>query len=321
MYDLLSFPVYVLSGILATGFAVLSVSGGGKKNFAAVILAAVTGLASAYFLADPLAPMFAELGVSAVATLYRRIGFFPSVGGFIIVLACIFLGLSAAIWTVNIITFASLAAAAMLVDPKVAENEITNLKMKGKDRNKEVRRDYFQVALGVAVIAASMVLGLSLSRYGMFLSVLAMLFTGNLISMYPKSYASRKFFSMERDSVMLGLGAIWIAIASLLAVALSPNIQSFELCITVIFISDAVATIVGVKYGKTSLIAGGRKSVEGFLSHVALSSVAGLILLGYAGAILGVLSAVIESLSQGRLDDNLTAGGFIAIGVYLASLL
>ncbi len=310
--------IAVISGI---SLALLAIGTIGRESVIPAVIATAAGIALFLYTGGIWVIAFSELGLASVAMIHTKKGLIPAIWGIIMTTSLYLLNIQNQSWVPDLLGFAISSTATMFMVSRIRENDQTNYEMKGKDGRKETLRDVFQIAIGVIMAGAGFVVGLDFARVGVLAGVLGMLVVGNVAYVYPNSAVSRRLWSMERESVFLGLGAMWIAISSIIAAALSPNLASFELCILVIFVSDSVATIVGVKYGKTKLYRGSRKSLQGLVSHGVVSTTAGFLLLGYAGALIGLVSSMVEGFSQGRLDDNLTTGTFVSVAVMIARFL
>lgn len=112
-------------------------------------------------------------------------------------------------------------------------------------------------------------------------------------------------------------GATYVLLSALICVIILPKIL-FITAFSILIISDTIAALVGRKYGKTKFIS---KSLEGTLAFFISASIvvfftpkligtASEYMIGIAAAFVG---AIVENISFGFADDNLTIP--IAIGL------
>ncbi|MBZ0201236.1 MAG: SEC59/DGK1/VTE5 family protein [Ignavibacteriaceae bacterium] len=129
----------------------------------------------------------------------------------------------------------------------------------------------------------------------------------------------------EVDNVKKNLnGATYVLISALFCVIIFPKVF-FVTAFTILIISDTAAALIGRKFGKHKLLA---KSFEGTLTFFVSASVVILftpkltgnpteLLIGIIAAAVG---AIVENISFGWADDNLTiplSVGFSMWGMYL----
>ena len=150
------------------------------------------------------------------------------------------------------------------------------------------------------------------------------------ISRYFSPAASKVFYSIfgfllrehELDTRKKNLnGATYVLISAVLCVIIFPKIL-FITAFSVLIISDSIAALVGRKYGKHKFLS---KSLEGtlafFISAIIVvfftPKVEGLFseyLIGFAAAAVG---AIVENVSFGFADDNLSIPISIGISMWL----
>ncbi len=170
------------------------------------------------------------------------------------------------------------------------------------DARRETRRDVVQILIGLVLVGV-----FALSDYaGAKLFLIAGVLLGLLLSDYaisrPKGGASRLLRSLERRGAAFGQGAMWLALGALLAISFLNRNESIALLAS-IFIGDAVATIVGVKYGGIALPYNRKKSVAGSAAYFAAALLVSFPFLGYAAALTSLAGALMEGLPS-YLDDN-----------------
>jgi dolichol kinase len=119
-------------------------------------------------------------------------------------------------------------------------------------------------------------------------------------------------------------GATYVLLSALICALIFPKII-FVTAFTILIISDSTAALIGRKFGKRKFL---RKSLAGTLSFFISASIVILItpkvgnfpleyLIGFVAAFVG---AIVENVSYGIADDNLTiplSVGFTMWGLYL----
>ncbi len=122
-------------------------------------------------------------------------------------------------------------------------------------------------------------------------------------------------------------GATYVLISALVSVFIFPKVF-FVTAFSILIISDSVAALVGRKFGKHPLFS---KSLEGTLAFFISGSIVvfftpkaeGLLLEYLIGIIAAAVAAIVENISYGWMDDNLTIPisiGFTMWGLYLLLL-
>ena len=313
-YFFISLAVTVFLGLLSVAFV-------RRDSTLPVAIGSIVGILFLLLSGNVWTLAFSMLGASSIVLLYCKPGFLTTIAGFAVGAFILITGSDSYQWALFCVAFTVSAMGSLLVTNAIILSGGINNAMKGVDPRKESIRDVFQVSIGIGILIGSALVGLFYSRIAMLLGAVLLVAVGNVASTYPRAYLSRILWSMERESVILGLGAVWVAISAVLSAGLSHTIQAFLLCAVVIFVSDSMATIIGVRYGKTKLYRGSRKSLQGLVAHVLISVIAGYLLLGIAGGIIGVISSLVEGFSQGKLDDNLTTGVFVSVAVWLLPFL
>lgn len=129
----------------------------------------------------------------------------------------------------------------------------------------------------------------------------------------------------EVDNLKKNLnGATYVLISALLCVIIFPKVL-FVTAFTILIISDSAAALIGRKFGRHKLMA---KSLEGTLTFFVSASIVILFtpkLTGSStefliGVIAAAIGAIVENISFGWADDNLSiplSVGFSMWGLYL----
>jgi dolichol kinase len=120
-------------------------------------------------------------------------------------------------------------------------------------------------------------------------------------------------------------GATYVFIAALLSVIIFPKVI-FITAFTILIISDSTAALIGRKWGKHKLFA---KSLEGTLAFFVSASIVVLFTPKLNGSIteymIGILAAavgaIVENISHGYADDNLSIPISVGFTMWLLYLL
>jgi dolichol kinase len=150
------------------------------------------------------------------------------------------------------------------------------------------------------------------------------------ISRYFSSEAGKVFYSFfgfllrehELDTRKKNLnGATYVFISALLCVIIFPKIL-FITAFTILIISDSLAALIGRKYGKHKFLS---KSLEGtlafFISAIIVvlftPKVEGLVPEYLIGIVAAAIGAIVENISFGFADDNLSIPISIGLSLWL----
>jgi len=130
----------------------------------------------------------------------------------------------------------------------------------------------------------------------------------------------------EKDSRKKNLnGATYVFISALLGVIIFPKVL-FLTAFPILIISDSTAALVGRKYGKHKLFA---KSLEGTLAFFISASIVvlftpklnGSITEYFIGILAAAIGAIVENISFGLADDNLTIPISVGLSMWLFYIL
>ena len=122
-------------------------------------------------------------------------------------------------------------------------------------------------------------------------------------------------------------GATYVLISALVCVILLPKVF-FVTAFSILIISDSMAALIGRKFGHHKFLS---KSLEGTLAFFISASIVvlftpkveGLLLEYIIGFIAAAIAAIVENISHGLIDDNLSVPvsiGFSMWGLYLLLL-
>ena len=209
----------------------------------------------------------------------------------------------------------------LMVSNNSIRRSVLNEERKGMDSGTEIRRDVFQIVTGIIVL-------LFIFEFGRYDGSLLVLFgslllyaVGNFSSLQKNNKVSRFLFTMEREGVSLGHGAISLASGVFFLLGILSAYNVVLVGIFLVLIADPVATIAGKTIGGLRLPYNKTKTVSGTLIALLVSLVytclfSGLNLLPYA-----FIGIMVESITSYPLDDNLTVPISIVLSNYLISIL
>ena len=168
------------------------------------------------------------------------------------------------------------------------------------------------------------------------LSILAFIALAIDLGRYLSSGFGKIFYSIfgillrkhELDAEKKNLnGATYVLISALVCVILFPKVF-FVTAFSILIISDSMAALIGRKFGHHKFLS---KSLEGTLAFFISASIVvlftpkveGLMLEYLIGFVAAAVAAIVENISHGWMDDNLSVPisiGFSMWGLYLLLL-
>ncbi|MEM3839033.1 MAG: hypothetical protein QXF01_00415 [Candidatus Micrarchaeaceae archaeon] len=171
-----------------------------------------------------------------------------------------------------------------------------------ESRQIEARRDLIQIAAGVIFICAFLLLPSSSADLIVFLVVIAGILLINYARVAEGGKLSGMLYSIERKSTPLGLGAMWLAIGTLISISFirSPYVV---VALSAMFIGDSMASIVGMGYGKAKLPYNKKKSAAGLLAYFIPTLAISYFIIGSFAIPIALAAAFVESLPI-SVDDN-----------------
>jgi len=170
----------------------------------------------------------------------------------------------------------------------------------------EIRRDFFHIAFGTAVVALIYILGANLTSLLLMLSLFLGMAAMHLrMRRKPLPFIDYLFDLLERPMVIPARGAFMYVLGSLLALSFLPNASEAAATIAVLAWGDGMATIVGELWGgRFPLPYNKEKSVYGTLAFFIFSGAAAYPFVGPSAFALAASCAIIETLDL-KVDDNL----------------
>jgi dolichol kinase len=177
----------------------------------------------------------------------------------------------------------------------------------------ETNRDLVQILLGIIVFAALLLLELPYATYAVFAMMIAGYEVNNLFAGRPTTNIyERALAALERSEVTYGIGAVYLAVGTMLVVGFVGHKALMLFGIAALFFADSVATILGMRFGRHRIPYNRNKTVEGSLTFFIILAAVGALLIGIYAVPLSAALALIESLDKG-LDDNLRTGIAMAL--------
>jgi|ACXJ01.1.fsa_nt_gi Cytidylyltransferase family. len=195
-------------------------------------------------------------------------------------------------------------AVALFTDATALKMIMKNEESRGSNRHIEVIRDLLHMGAGAILVALALGYGEGHLRIALTIAVFPFYYAGNYFSLYPGSRLGRAVHSLERPSTALGIGAIWFAAGTLIALGLVNSTPALGVVLFATTIGDPLATLFGTRFNSPRLPFNRKKSMAGFSAILISSSSFSYLLLGIAGIFLGVVAALAESFSYYPLDDN-----------------
>ncbi len=212
-----------------------------------------------------------------------------------------------------VFAFGASMSISLSVDKNIKKYTYLNNIKKGKDVKKETYRDYFQIGSGLILLITLFVFKDKAIPLILF-AVLIIYAAGNSLSIYKSSKISELIYKMERENVQLGIGAMYLAAGFLLIVSFIRSIPLLYVAAFILLIGDSLATILGIRFGKTKLIYNKKKSVIGLAAMVIPAFIFGTFIIGpLSSFIYTFFSGLVESAPLKLLDDNITVPMAIVI--------
>ena len=172
-----------------------------------------------------------------------------------------------------------------------------------KDGKVEIRRDVFQIISGIVFIAAFYYVNISHATLIFLIIIMLGISLGNYAIRFKKSILSRVLYLFERKEILFGYGALWLALGSLVAISFA-SLPYLLVIFGFLFISDSLASIVGVIFGKPKLPYNEKKSIAGTIAYFLSGFVIAVFFVNPLIAIvLSFIAAIAESFPY-HIDDN-----------------
>ena len=198
------------------------------------------------------------------------------------------------------------------------EGNVVSSKRADLQNNKtEINRDIFQVLIGGIIMLAIACGKMGISIF-VVLAMAGYVLNNSLPNSRKLSVVYRQISRLERRGVTYGIGAVYLLAGASMLVGFISNLAFLEAAICILFIGDALATIVGISFPIAKLPYNRGKTIGGFLAF-AIVSVISFYSIGIAllpSLAFSILLAFVESISV-HFDDNLTISILLIILFYV----
>lgn len=209
---------------------------------------------------------------------------------------------------IYIIEVFSISALASLLYARHVHTHGPDRGLHGQQRSIELRRDVIQISAWAILLILFWILSttVSIPAFRTFiLYVVILLFI--ILELSEKSKGSRiskLFHGFEKPGMVYGNGAMVLSIGILLLIGFVNHIAPMLFFISVLMLSDAVATIAGLELKGPKLPYNKMKSVAGTIAFFVSASAMGYLLIGIYALPISIILAVVESLKL-PVDDNI----------------
>jgi len=252
----------------------------------------------------------ASLFVS-VLIVFDMIAFtYSSKEGFFMVL----IGIASLFFAVQYLSV-GIVAQAMLLGLICEFSQIKFNKPKETDKKVETNRDIAQILFGAIILLLFYSIKTSYAEFIIIMLILLGYLTVNYGAANLNTKVAKSLKNLERSYTKFGQGAAWLAIGALATIGFVQDARYIVIIFFAIFIGDALATIIGIRFGKHKLPYNKKKSLAGALAYFLSVSLLPYLLYGPLAILLAALATVVETLPI-KLDDNFSVPAVLII-VYL----
>lgn len=241
------------------------------------------------------------LSAISVLTLYTPKFYLPFVLLFVIV---VLLALEGEIQNTSLAVSLG-TAVPLFMSEKLAVRIDKNGKKRGDTSGIELKRDFFQIFVGVITMLLFWLLPMVAAESLVVVCMFILYLLGNYAHQNRSRRISVMLFSMEREGVDLGIGSLMLAVGVLFVFGLTNHYSVIVLALFLVLISDPVATIAGKKIGGRTLPYNRRKTYSGFGTALLVTTIFVYFTLAPFYLIFAVAGTFIESAVREPLDDNL----------------
>jgi len=209
----------------------------------------------------------------------------------------------------------SLVAQAMLLGLLCEFSQIKFNKPKETDKKVETNRDIAQIIFGAIILLLFYSIKTSYAEFIIIMLILLGYLTVNYGASNVQTKVAVSLKNLERSYTKFGQGAAWLAIGALATIGFVQDAKYVVIIFFAIFIGDALATIIGIRFGKRKLPYNKKKSIAGAIAYFLSVAILPYSLYGPLAIPLAVLATVVETLPI-KLDDNFSVPAVLII-VYL----
>ncbi|MGI0141956.1 MAG: diacylglycerol/polyprenol kinase family protein [Candidatus Micrarchaeales archaeon] len=230
-------------------------------------------------------------------------------GFFMAILGILFLLIGSQTFSINIV------AQAMLFGLIAEFGKIKFNKHSQSNKKVETNRDIVQMAIGVILLALFFSLKTSYAEFSILMLIMLGYLAVNYGATNGKARLSRLMKTLERDFTKLGQGAAWLSLGAIATIAFVFDVRYIAIIFFAIFIGDALATIIGIRFGKYKLPYNKKKSAAGSIAYFASVAILPYLLYGIFAIPLAIFATIAETLPI-KLDDNFSVPAVLII-IYL----
>ncbi|MDE1850957.1 MAG: hypothetical protein KGH54_04170 [Candidatus Micrarchaeota archaeon] len=209
----------------------------------------------------------------------------------------------------------SVVAQAMLLGLICEFSQIKFNRPKETDNRVETNRDIAQIVFGAIILLLFYSIKASHAEFVIILLILLGYLTVNYGAANAQTKVAASLRNLERSYTKFGQGAAWLAIGALATIGFVQDARYVVIIFFAIFIGDALATIIGIRFGKRKLPYNKRKSIAGAIAYFLSVAILPYALYGPLAIPLAVLATVVETLPI-KLDDNFSVPA-VLIALYL----
>lgn len=184
------------------------------------------------------------------------------------------------------------------------------------EKQKEEKRDVLHFLVGVALISIFFFFRESVASMILLLLIVSMTYVVVLSETYKRNAFSRFVYGFERKGSLLGHGAVWLAIGSMLVASFLSGPFVIAALIA-IFIGDPIATFVGLRLKGPRLPYNRKKTVTGTLAYLCTTLALSYPFIGAYALPLSLIAAGAEGLDV-SMDDNFTVA-LILVAIILVA--
>ncbi|MDE1846399.1 MAG: hypothetical protein KGH53_03940, partial [Candidatus Micrarchaeota archaeon] len=131
----------------------------------------------------------------------------------------------------------------------------------------ETNRDIVQIIIGSIILILFYSLKTSYAEFSILMLIMLGYLTVNYGAVNKGTKLAKHLLRLERDYTKFGQGAAWLALGALAAIGFVFDTRYIVIIFFAIFIGDALATIIGLRFGKTKLPYNKKKSIAGSLAY------------------------------------------------------
>ncbi|MDE1827709.1 MAG: hypothetical protein KGH65_00915 [Candidatus Micrarchaeota archaeon] len=230
-------------------------------------------------------------------------------GFFMVLIGIVYLFFGVQYLSVNIV------AQTMLLGLICEFSQIKFNKPKETDKKVETNRDIAQIAFGAIILLLFYSIKTSYAEFVIIMLILLGYLTVNYGASNAQTKVATSLKNLERSYTKFGQGAAWLAIGALATIGFVQDARYVVIIFFAIFIGDALATIIGIRFGKRKLPYNKKKSLAGAIAYFLSVAILPYALYGPLAIPLAALATAVETLPI-KLDDNFSVPAVLIV-VYI----